>query len=144
MRSGTNWVGTNWKANQSQTFHFSASRVGTTRKVKISWWMTTECNDSASSPTYYLCYQSQKLKVNGESIISWSGTNPNYTSNGHTVYRGFADKGSWLDRNYGGKVYHDINGDYIGIDRYVQVLGTKWKTGSFEKGRSHIVRRPQA
>ena len=128
----TGKVGTSYEANQSQTFHFSASRVPDTRKIKVSWWMTTECNDSAASPTYYLCYQSQKLVVNGDTVVNWTGANPSYTQNGNTVYRGFTDKGSWLDRNYNGKVYHDANGDYVGINRYVQVLGTKWKTGSFE------------
>ena len=134
MRSGDNWAGTNWHTHQSQEFHFNANRVSGTRKVKVSWWMTTNCNDKHASPTYYLAYKSQKLVVNGTTEISWkSDNNPHYTSNGHTVYRGFADKGSWLDNNYNKKIYHDLNGDYVGINRYIQVLGTKWTSGSFTK-----------
>ena len=130
MRSGNTWVGTDWNAHQSQTFHFSAERVGDTRKVKISWWMTTECNDSAASPTYYICYGNQKLVVNGKTEISWSS--PSYTdSSGRTVYRSFTDKGSWLDNNYRNKVFYDTNGDYLGIIRNVKILGTKWTSDSF-------------
>lgn len=145
MRSGTNWVGTDWfpsgsaqysYSGQSQVFYFSASRVSNTRKVRINWWMTTESNDNAGSPTYFLCYGTQKLVVNGQTIFTYipsSGNNPYYiNSSGNTVYYGFADSGSWLDKNYNGHEYFDRNGDYVGINRYIVVLGTKWRTGAFD------------
>ena len=137
MRSGTYYAGTDFYENQSQTFWFSAARVGDTRDVKVSWWMTTECNDGAASPTYYLCYKQQRLVVNGFEVLNWTGsTNPDYPTyyNGdRLVWRGFTDSGSYLDKNYNGKEFYDVNGDYTGVRRYVQVLGTKWKTGNFTK-----------
>lgn len=137
MRSGTNYVGTDFYTNQSQTFYFTASRVSGTRDVKIDWWMTTDCNDSAASPTYYLCYKQQRLVVNGSEVINWVGTTyadyPTYNDGGSLVWRGFTDTGSWLDKNYNKSKFWDINGDYSGIQRWVGVLGTKWTTGSFRK-----------
>ena len=136
MRSGAKWVSTDYDSttNQSQCFEFTATAVPNSRKVKIDWWMTTYSNDSAASPTYYLCRGAQKLVVDGVTQVNWSGTNPQYTnSSGATVYYGYADKGSWLDNNYGNKEFFDTNGDYTGIRRWVKVLGTRWKTGSFTK-----------
>jgi hypothetical protein len=142
MRSGATWVGTDWwpsgssayaYSGQSQTFYYTAERVSGTRKIKVSWWMTTECNDNHASPTYYLCWKNQKLTVNGAVKINWSSNgNPYYTSGGNTVYYGFTDTGSWLDNKYRNGVYYDTNGDYTGIRRYLKVLGTKWTSGSFE------------
>lgn len=136
MRSGAKWVSTDYDSttNQSQCFEFTATAVPNSRKVKIDWWMTTYSNDSAASPTYYLCRGVQKLVVDGVTQVNWSGTNPKYTnSSGATVYYGYADKGSWLDNHYGNKEFFDTNGDYTGIRRWVKVLGTRWKTGSFTK-----------
>lgn len=144
MRSGTNWVGTDWFPNsgqyansgQSQVFYFSASRVANTRKVRINWWMTTECTDSGATPSYFLCYGTQKLVVNGQTVFTYSpnsGNNPYYiNSSGKTVYYGFADAGSYLDKYQNGNEYLDRDGDYVGINRYILVLGSRWRTGGFE------------
>lgn len=137
MRSGATWVQTDYYENQSQCFEFTAARVSNTRKVKITWWMTTYSSDSAASPTYYLCWGNQKLTVNGTVKVNYTkpsySKNPQYTdSNGNTVYYGFADKDSWLDNNYRNSVYHDYDGDYLGIERYLYVMGTNWKSSSFE------------
>lgn len=133
MRSGSNWVATDYFQHQSQCFEFTATRVTNTRQVKISWAMYTACDDNAASPTYYLCYKNQKLTVNGSSKVNWTSTsNPYYkTSSGTTVYYGFTDKNSWLDKNYRNQIFYDTNGDYTGIRRYVKVLGTNWESGSF-------------
>ena len=136
MRSGARWVSTDYDSttNQSQCFEFTATAVPNSRKVKIDWWMTTYSNDNAASPTYYLCRGVQKLVVDGTTQVDWSGTNPSYkNSYGATVYYGYADKDSWLDKNYDNKEFYDTNGDYTGIKRWIKVLGTKWKTGSFTK-----------
>lgn len=131
MRSGATWAATDYYQNQSQCFEFTATRVSNTRQVQIDWWMTTYCNDSAASPTYYLCWKNQKLVVNGTTQINWvSSGNPMVS--GTSTYYGFADKDSWLDKNYRNRTYHDYNGDYLGIERYLYVLGTKWQTGSFK------------
>lgn len=138
MRSGADWVQTDYYDNQSQCFEFTAARVSNTRKVKITWWMTTYSSDKAASPTYYLCWGNQKLVVNGSVQVNLTkpsySNNPQYTdkNTGNTVYYGFADKDSWLDNNYRNSVFFDIDGDYLGIQRYLKVLGTKWTGSSFE------------
>ncbi len=138
MRSGANWVSTDYYQNQSQCFEFTAARVPNTRKVKITWWMTTYSNDSAASPTYYLCWGNQKLVVNGTTQVNLTkpsySNNPQYTdkNTGNTVYYGFTDKDSGLDKNHRNTVYFDINGDYTGIRRYLKILGTNWTGSSFE------------
>ena len=140
MREGSNFVGTDWwpagssayaYSGQSQTFYYTAAAIPNTRNVQISWWMTTESNDRAGSPTYFLCYNQQRLVVNGREVLNWTGTNPTYTSSRGTVWRGFTDSGSWLDRNYNKGEFFDTNGDYTGIRRWVQILGTRWISGSF-------------
>ena len=130
MRSGSNWVATDFHRNQSQKFYFTYTPIESNRTFRINWYMTTECNDSAARPTYYLCNNTQRLYIDGTSKISL-GTS--FSSRGRTVYRGFADNNSWLDRNYNGKTYFDKNGDYTGIRRYVYVMGTNWTSGSFIK-----------
>lgn len=138
MRSGANWVSTDYYQNQSQCFEFTAARVPNTRKVKITWWMTTYSSDSAASPTYYLGWGNQKLVVNGTTQVNLTkpsySNNPQYTdkNTGNTVYYGFTDKDSWLDNNYRNAVYFDANGDYTGIRRYLKILGTNWTGSSFE------------
>lgn len=131
MRSGSNWVGTDWYCNQSQTFHFTHTYNTNTRRITVNWWLTTECNDSKRSPTYYLCHGNQILKLDGTVVVSQP---PTTIHNSSTAYCGFTDSGSWLDNNYGRSgFYFDVNGDYVGIRRWVQCLGTKWQSGSFSK-----------
>lgn len=134
MDSGIRWVATDYHCNQRQKFHFTYSSNAENRTFKVTWYMTTECNDAHRSPTYYVCNDTQKLYIDNELKINIPVT---YTSNGNTVYRGFTDEGSWLDTYYNNKVYHDLNGDYLGINRYVKVLGTKWASGSFTKSASN-------
>lgn len=130
MRSGSTWVGTNWHEHQSQVVHFSHTFNKSKRTITVSWWINTESNDK-SSPTYFLCSGAQKLTVNGTVVINRASTG---THNGSTAYRGFVDGGSWLDKHYGrGGCFWDTNGDYVGINRWVQCYGTKWDSGSFTK-----------
>lgn len=118
---------TTYHVNQRQEFHWTATPNITNRTYTISWRVTTNCNDNHASPTYYLWNEPASVTVNGKEIVK----EISYYANGHTVYRGFADNNSKLDLNYNGRVYHDLNGDYVGINRYVEVLGTNWLMGSF-------------
>lgn len=130
MRSGSNWVATDYHCHQSQKFYFTYTLNESKRIFHVKWHMTTVCNDSHRSPTYYLCNGTQKLTVHGKTKINLGSS---YSESGKgTIYRGFADTGSYLDKNYNKSTFFDTNGDYIGIRRWVYVMGHDWKSGSFD------------
>ena len=130
MRSGSNWVATDYHCNQSQKFYFKYTLNEKDRTFHVKWYMTTVCNDEHRSPTYYLCNGTQKLTVHGKTKIDLGSSYSD--SDKGTVYRGFADSGSYLDKNYNKSTYFDTNGDYVGIRRWVYVMGHDWKSGSFD------------
>ena len=98
MRSGSNWVATDYHCHQSQQFYFTYTLNEKARTFHVIWYMTTVCNDNHKSPTYYLCNNTQSLVVNGVTKVRLSSSYSDRKKG--TVYRGFADNGSYLDRNY--------------------------------------------
>lgn len=130
MRSGSNWVATDYHCHQSQQFYFTYTLNEKARTFHVIWYMTTVCNDNHKSPTYYLCNNTQSLVVNGVTKVRLSSSYSDRKKG--TVYRGFADNGSYLDRNYNKSTFFDKNGDYVGIRRWVYVMGTNWTSGSFD------------
>lgn len=129
MQSGTNWVATDWYMNQRQQFSWSANINVAKRSAVISWNMTSATNNTGS-PTYFVCHGNQTLSLKYGSSTWRNVVNigPMYSG---SIYNGFADKNSWLDKHYNRTNYFDINGDYVGIRRWMHILGTRWKTGSF-------------
>ena len=130
MRSGKTWVATNYHCHQSQKFYFKYTLKEKERKFHVKWYMTTVCNDGHTGPTYYLCNGTQKLVVNGKTKVNLGSS---YKASGKgTVYRGFADNGSYLDKHYNKRTFFDTNGDYVGIRRWVYIMGHNWTSGSFD------------
>ena len=121
----TGWHPTN---HQRQVFRYSASLDRANRQFIVYWTLSTECSDGARSPTYYLWNGNCYLYIQNRCIFNEGSR---YSSGGRTIYKGFADNGSWLDNHYRNSLYFDRNGDYIGIRRWLVVLGTNWKSGSF-------------
>lgn len=113
-------------SGQQQKFYFEATKVSGKRQINVDWWITTESNDKAASPTYFLIYGNQKLTVNGSVKVNFTSTT--VTQNKKTYKLAFVDAGSALDKK---TTFHDINGDYRGIDRDIVCLGSKWEEGSF-------------
>lgn len=134
MRSGSNWAATDYhpRSHQSEMFYFNYSLDVARRQFIIQWYMTTVTNDGSKKPTYYLCNDTQSLWVNGDHVINM-GSSYKAKKRGKTatVYRGFTDPNSWLDKHHNCGEFWDTNGDYTGIRRWVNCLGTNWASGSF-------------
>lgn len=134
MFSGSNYVATDYYRQQGQQFSWTSSYDYNRRVATVYWNMTTISSDNARPPTYNVCHGTQTLQLR----VGWGSwwtpvaTSASYWSSNGTVYRGFTDSGSWLDRNRNGRTFFDTNGNYTGIRRWVNILGTKWASGSFE------------
>ena len=136
MRQGSNWVATDYnpvqRCYQSEKFYYYAYPDVNNRRFLIRWYMTTEVASGNQRATYFLCRGTQSLWVNGSHVINMGSSYSSYKRGKRvTVHRGFTDPGSWLDRHHNCGEFFDKNGNYTGIRRWVNCLGTNWATGTF-------------
>ena len=127
-------------AGLKMTFDYSYVIDEDDRSAKVTWKISpyayTDNKEDVGNAHYHLAQNEQKLTLRwirkGKTHTDGSFRQPDsYSKNGHTVYKGYTDKGSWLDQNHNGDEFFDTNGNWTGIRRWVKILGTKWASGSF-------------
>ena len=131
---------TNLQSGMKMGFDYSVDKNINSRTATVTWSITPYAySDHSGDPrnaTYHLLTgYSDFLKItykhNGETRTISRTPERSFSWNGHTVYCGYADHNSYLDDKYNDKIFHDYNGNWTGIERYVKVLGTKWASGEF-------------
>lgn len=117
---------------QRQKFAWSVVSYDSVNRTSTIKWTLSTWADNTASPTYFVCQKTQVLDIyyNGEyhRVLNMSQT---YKNSKGTIYNGFVDPNSYLDKNYRNKEYWDKNGDYTGIQRWVKILGVNWLSGTF-------------
>ena len=131
---------TNLQSGMKMGFDYSVDKHVEKRTATVTWSLTPyKYYDPHGDPrdaTYHLLQTNSdfleiRYKHNGESRTITRNPDRSYTSGGRTIYNGYADHNSYLDEHYDNEVFHDYNGNWTGIERYVKVLGTKWASGEF-------------
>ena len=118
---------------QRQKFSWKVTSTDPVKRTSTIKWTLGTWSDNTTGPTYFVCQKTQSLSLyyNGTTWRQVVSLGQTYTDGGATVWNGFCDPGSWLDKNYRNKKYWDTNGDYTGIQRWVKILGPEWKSGTF-------------